>query len=250
MTYFPHAVHVAQHDELRHAWWPDRWTARAYAFGDYAGGRHYDFLELSGDTDLFRDGTLTLVRTAGHTPGHLGVILDLDHHGRIALMGDAAHLQQGLDRNVPVLGDWNTEEKMLTYGRLRALSRAGIRVFLSHDPDRFAALPRDGEFWDRPGRRGRAPPHRSLSPEGVRWGGIVQRGSPPQPLNGMPRTVGRATDNARQDQVELDRPTGERPGQAGPECWTRPSGAPWDVRDRTETVPPGAALRRPRRVGR
>ncbi|WP_327380877.1 N-acyl homoserine lactonase family protein [Streptomyces sp. NBC_01207] len=148
MTYFPHAVHVAQHDELCHAWWPDRWTARGYAFEDYAGGRNYDFLELSGDTDLFRDGTLTLVRTAGHTPGHQGVILDLDHHGRIALMGDAAHLQQGLDHDVPMLSDWNTQEKMLTYGRLRALSRSGIRVFLSHDPEHFAALPHDGEFWD------------------------------------------------------------------------------------------------------
>ncbi len=148
MTYFPHAVHVAQHEELRHAWWPDRWTARGYAFNDYAGGRGYDFLELRGDIDLFQDGTLTIVRTVGHTPGHQGVILDLGHHGRIGLMGDAAHLQEGLDRNVPMPSDWNIEEKLLTYGRLRALSRAGIPVFLSHDPGHFADLPHDGDFWD------------------------------------------------------------------------------------------------------
>ncbi|MFJ6754119.1 MULTISPECIES: N-acyl homoserine lactonase family protein [unclassified Streptomyces] len=148
MTYFPHAVHVVQHEELRHAWWPDRWTARGYAFNDYAGSRDYEFLELRGDMDLFQDGTLTLLHTAGHTPGHQGVVLDLENYGRIGLMGDAAHLQEGLDRNVPMPSDWNIQEKLLSHGRLRALSRAGIPVFLSHDPGHFAALPHDGEFWD------------------------------------------------------------------------------------------------------
>ncbi|MGW2588480.1 N-acyl homoserine lactonase family protein [Streptomyces virginiae] len=118
MSYFPEAVHVVQHDEL------------------------------AGDTDLFLDGTVTVVRTAGHTPGHQGIILNLAHQERIAFMGDAAHLQEGLDGNVPMTSDWNIQEKLLTYGRLRQLGRAGVRTFLSHDPGHFAALPHDGVFWD------------------------------------------------------------------------------------------------------
>ncbi|MET9356839.1 N-acyl homoserine lactonase family protein [Streptomyces sp. NPDC006617] len=148
MSYFPRARHVVQHDELRHAWWPDRWTARGYAFNDYRDTRDYDFLELRGDTDLFLDGTVNVIRTPGHTPGHQGVVLDLDHHERIAFLGDAAHLQEGLDQNVPMTSDWNVQEKLLTYGRIRALGRAGVRTFLSHDPEHFAALPHDGTFWD------------------------------------------------------------------------------------------------------
>lgn len=148
MSYFPHAVHVAQHDELRHAWWPDRWTARGYAFNDYRDCRGFDFLELDGDTDLFLDGSVTVLRTTGHTPGHQGVVLDLDHHGRIGFMGDSAHLQEGLAKDVPMLSDWNVQRKLLTYGHLRHLDRAGVRVFLSHDPDHFAALPHDGDVWD------------------------------------------------------------------------------------------------------
>ncbi|WP_164986182.1 N-acyl homoserine lactonase family protein [Streptomyces roseicoloratus] len=147
MSYFPDAVHVVQHDELRHAWWPDRWTARGYAFNDYRDTRSYDFLELTGDADLFLDGTVKVIRTPGHTPGHQGVILDLTHQERIAFMGDAAHLQEGLDGNVPMVSDWNVQEKLLTYGRLRALIRAGIRTYLSHDPTHFAALPHNGTFW-------------------------------------------------------------------------------------------------------
>ncbi|MEU0374993.1 N-acyl homoserine lactonase family protein [Streptomyces sp. NPDC006283] len=148
MSYFPDAIHVAQHDELRHAWWPDRWTARGYAFRDYRDCRDFDFLELSGDTDLFHDGTVRLLRTGGHTPGHQGMILDLPQHGRIGLMGDAAHLKESVDRDIPMVSDWNVQEKLLTFGTLRALDRAGVRVFLSHDPGHFAALPHDGEFWD------------------------------------------------------------------------------------------------------
>ena len=72
MEYFPDAVHVAQHDELRHAWWPDRWTARGYALADYLPGRGFDFLELTGDADLFEDGSLGVILLPGHTPGASG----------------------------------------------------------------------------------------------------------------------------------------------------------------------------------
>lgn len=148
MGYFPDAVHVVQHDELRHAWWPDRWTARGYAYNDIRDTRGFDFLELDGDTDLFLDGSVRVFRTTGHTPGHQGIVLDLDNQGRIAFLGDAAHLQEALEGNVPMTSDWNIEEKLLTYGRIRALARAGVRIFLSHDPDHFAALPHDGAVWD------------------------------------------------------------------------------------------------------
>jgi glyoxylase-like metal-dependent hydrolase (beta-lactamase superfamily II) len=148
MNYFPHAVHVAQREELRHAWWPDHWTGRGYAFNDYRDTRDYDFLELPGDVDLFLDGTIKLVRTVGHTPGHQGMILTLDNHGPVGLMGDAAHLQEGLDGDVPMISDWNIQEKLLTYQQLRVFGQVGVPVFLSHDPGHYAALPHDGDYWD------------------------------------------------------------------------------------------------------
>src|SRR5690606_34609334 len=83
MAHFPDAVHVGRHDERRHAGWPDRWTARGYAFRDYRDCRDFDFLELDGDIDLFLDGSVTVLRTAGHTPGHQGIVLDLENQGRV-----------------------------------------------------------------------------------------------------------------------------------------------------------------------
>ena len=148
MAYFPDAVHVAQHDELRHAWWPDRWTTRGYALADYLPARGFDFLELTGDTDLFEDGSLRVIRLSGHTPGHQGLVVDLPQRGRVAFVGDAAHLREQVVSNVPQASDWNVERKLLSYQRLRALDRAGIRTFLAHDTADFAALPTDGVTWE------------------------------------------------------------------------------------------------------
>ncbi|GAA0657324.1 hypothetical protein GCM10009535_40450 [Streptomyces thermocarboxydovorans] len=74
--------------------------------------------------------------------------LDLEHQGRVGFMGDAGHLWEGVEKDVPQLSDWNVQRKLLSYGRLRHLGRAGVRVFLSHAPEDFAALPHDGDVWD------------------------------------------------------------------------------------------------------
>ena len=148
MEHFPGAVHVVQHDELRHAWWPDRWTARGYALADYLPARGFDYLELTGDADLFDDGSLRLVRLPGHTPGSQGLVVDLPGRGRVAFVGDAAHLREQITADIPQVSDWNVEAKLLSYQRLRAMRRAGIPAFLSHDVEDFAALPSGGEYWD------------------------------------------------------------------------------------------------------
>jgi N-acyl homoserine lactone hydrolase len=123
MEHFPEAVHVVQHDELRHAWWPDRWTARGYALADYLPGRGFDYLELTGDADLFEDGLLRVVRLPGHTPGSQGLVVDLPDRGRVAFVGDAAHLPEQVTAEVPQISDWNVEAKLLSYQRLRAMRR-------------------------------------------------------------------------------------------------------------------------------
>ena len=148
MEHFPDALHVGQHDELRHAWWPDRWTARGYALADYLPARGFEYLELSGDADLFEDGSLRVISLPGHTPGSQGLVVDLPQRGRVAFVGDAAHLREQVSADVPQVSDWNVQAKLQSYQRLRALQRAGVDVFLSHDIDDFAALPTGGAYWE------------------------------------------------------------------------------------------------------
>ncbi|MBE3561530.1 MAG: N-acyl homoserine lactonase family protein [Ktedonobacteraceae bacterium] len=148
MCHFPNATHVVQRDELRYAWWPDSWTGAVYCFNDIKDQRKFNFLELNGDTDLFADGTFQLIRTPGHTPGHQALLLRLHNRGQICLAADTSHLKEAYRQMAPMPWDWNVEALSLSYMRIQALERAGVPIFFSHDPEDFASLPRDGEYWD------------------------------------------------------------------------------------------------------
>jgi glyoxylase-like metal-dependent hydrolase (beta-lactamase superfamily II) len=45
---------------------------------------------LEGDRDVFGDGSITIVSTPGHTPGHQSLLVKLPKTGAVILTGDAA----------------------------------------------------------------------------------------------------------------------------------------------------------------
>ena len=58
---------------------------------------------LSGDHDVFGDGTVVILSTPGHTRGHQSLLVRLPHRGNVVLSGDVAHLAANLAlRRVPV----------------------------------------------------------------------------------------------------------------------------------------------------
>ncbi len=97
---------------------------------DYAEpGR--DVILIDGDHDVFSDGSITLMLTPGHTPGHQSV--RIGHN--LVLGGDVTYFAGGLDdHRFPVYGD-DYEEQARSAARLRALRDAGARVIPGHDPD-------------------------------------------------------------------------------------------------------------------
>ena len=65
---------------------------------------------IDGDTDVFGDGSVTLVSTPGHTPGSQSLLVHLKNSGFIILSGDVVHLQENLEKNrVPSL---NTDDTL------------------------------------------------------------------------------------------------------------------------------------------
>ena len=57
---------------------------------------------LEGDRDVFGDGSLTILSTPGHTPGHQSLLVKLPKTGEIILTGDAVHFKSNWDnRGVP-----------------------------------------------------------------------------------------------------------------------------------------------------
>jgi N-acyl homoserine lactone hydrolase len=86
---------------------------------------------IDGDHDLLGDGSIELLLTPGHTPGHQSVRIGED----LILGVDVAHFASGLDdHRFPAFGD-DRDEQGRSAERLRALRDSGIRVIPGHDPD-------------------------------------------------------------------------------------------------------------------
>ena len=60
--------------------------------------------KLHGDYDVFGDGSVTILSTSGHTPGHQSLLVKLPETGAVLLSGDAVHLKDNWDaKRVPAI---------------------------------------------------------------------------------------------------------------------------------------------------
>lgn len=89
--------------------------------------------------DFFGDGSVFAIRTPGHTPGHVSVLLNVAG-GPILLTFDAAHREANLKESLPPIGDYNSA--LDTVVRLRRLLDRfpEMRAVYSHDPDQLPNL--------------------------------------------------------------------------------------------------------------
>ncbi len=98
--------------------------------------RDYEGIEervvlVDGDHDLFGDGSVELLATPGHTPGHQSVRVGEG----LVIGGDVTHFAAGLDdHRLPIFGD-DLEVQVASAERLRALRDGGAEVRPGHDPD-------------------------------------------------------------------------------------------------------------------
>ncbi|MFT3973774.1 MAG: N-acyl homoserine lactonase family protein [Amaricoccus sp.] len=148
MTYFPDACHVVQHDEIRYAHWPERWTRFAYYPGDVSIARNLDILEVDGDVDLFEDGSMKLIKTPGHAPGHQMLLLDFENRGRVCLGADVAHTIEAFSLAAPMPFDHDLTANERSHMIVKRLKNAGIPVYFAHEMAHFDELSKDGVYWD------------------------------------------------------------------------------------------------------
>lgn len=96
---------------------------------DYADERR-EVILIDGDCDLLGDGSIELLLTPGHTPGHQSIRI-----GELVLGADVAHFASGLDdHRFPVFAD-DHEQQGRSADRLRAMRDAGLSIVPGHDPE-------------------------------------------------------------------------------------------------------------------
>jgi N-acyl homoserine lactone hydrolase len=86
---------------------------------------------VDGDHDLLGDGSIQLLSTPGHTPGHQSVRVG----ERLVIGADVTHFEATLDdRRFPSFAD-DFDAQARSAERLRVLRDTGSRVLPGHDPD-------------------------------------------------------------------------------------------------------------------
>jgi N-acyl homoserine lactone hydrolase len=127
---------VLQRREWEAAQDPEAAPANFFQPSDYADIADQVVL-VDGDHDLLGDGSVRLLSTPGHTPGHQSVQVGEG----LVIGGDVSHFAAGLDDHRFPLFAADFEAQAASAERLRALRDGGALVTPGHDPELLAPGP-------------------------------------------------------------------------------------------------------------
>jgi N-acyl homoserine lactone hydrolase len=104
---------------------------------------------VDGDTDVFADGSVTLVATPGHTPGHQSLLVHLKHAGFVLLSGDVAHLEENFEKDIVPTLNTDKAASIASMERIRKLlARYRAAFFINHDKSQSDKLKLLPAFYD------------------------------------------------------------------------------------------------------
>lgn len=139
---FPDAEVLIRHEELGHAFWPVPIQELFYLDGDFMPLRsnEFDVREVTGEFDVFGDGSVVAFPTPGHTPGHQSVHVDLGGE-EIVLASDVAHRKQAYENEFQASFNWNLSQSIESLRKVKDRAhRTDADVRLLHDREDMSAL--------------------------------------------------------------------------------------------------------------
>ena len=149
-----HADHTGQLDTVPNATlligqkeWDAITAPKPMAGANVAGFTHW----ISGggkvepqavDKDVFGDGTVIILRTPGHTPGHQALLVHLKDKGPVILSGDAAHFHENYDSDGVPGFNFDRAETIASLERIKQIEKnLKATVIIQHDPRDISKLP-------------------------------------------------------------------------------------------------------------
>ena len=104
---------------------------------------------LSGDHDVFGDGSVTIISTPGHTPGHQSLLVKLPKTGAIILTGDLVHFQYMWDNKIVPPFNFNKEQSLASIDRVvKLVAKHNAQLWIGHDTDITARINRAPKFYE------------------------------------------------------------------------------------------------------
>jgi N-acyl homoserine lactone hydrolase len=106
---------------------------------------------LDGDHDVFGDGSVMIIATPGHTPGHQSLLVNLQKTGPILLSGDLYHYpsERTLKDFTPFAALGNAEQEKNSKIKVETLLREKkATLWIQHDIIQFATLKKSPAYYD------------------------------------------------------------------------------------------------------
>ena len=137
---FPRATWYVQRREHAAMFAPD-FARHGYAPRLYEGLARARVELMEGDLDLFGDGSVRVVSTPGHTPGHCSLLVRLGRAGPILLSADVVHDRFNREhRCVPTMNH-DAVASRRSMERVEAIVRdEHARLWINHDTEQSAGI--------------------------------------------------------------------------------------------------------------
>jgi glyoxylase-like metal-dependent hydrolase (beta-lactamase superfamily II) len=136
---FPNAMLYVQKSEYE---WPGANNAPRFK-------PEHPVTEIEGDRDIFGDGSLTILSTPGHTPGHQSLLVKLPKTGPVILTGDAVHFKSNWEnRGIPV-NNFSKDQTLASMQKISdTLTKEKAQLWINHDKAQRDTLKMSPEFYD------------------------------------------------------------------------------------------------------
>jgi N-acyl homoserine lactone hydrolase len=117
------------------------------AMDDYGALEQAETILITDEHDVFGDGSVQIIQSPGHTPGHTVLLVRMADAGPILLSGDLWHLAESrAERRVPPF-NFDRAQTLASMDKVEEIVEAtGARVVIQHEADEVAALPRFPDY--------------------------------------------------------------------------------------------------------
>jgi glyoxylase-like metal-dependent hydrolase (beta-lactamase superfamily II) len=139
ITMFPQSTVLVQKAEYD---WPTPFGQRLHSLAS-------PVTQLDGDHDVFGDGSVTLIATPGHTPGHQSLLVRPSKTGALVLSGDAVHFKSNWEnRRIPE-NNFDKDKTAASMQRIADLmANEKAQLWINHDKEQSDGLTISPAFYD------------------------------------------------------------------------------------------------------
>ena len=96
----------------------------------------------AADKDVFGDGTVVILRTPGHTPGHQALLVRLKEKGPVILSGDLVHFRENYESTGVPGFNFDRAQTVASIERIKQMEKNLKATFIiQHDPRDIGKLP-------------------------------------------------------------------------------------------------------------